>query len=69
MIDKIIAEQFSGMIVKVTTIDNFFFRGLLKTVTDNGVLIDDYKDGLKFIAFLDIRKLESWERKNGGRER
>lgn len=61
MIERSIAEEFLTHDVRVTTISNFHFKGLLKTVSDDGILIDDIKDGFKFISFIDIKNLEVWK--------
>lgn len=50
-------EMFLGKRIKVDRIDGFFYVGTLKRLTEDGLWIDDRKNGLMFISYDAISSL------------
>lgn len=64
MMDREAIEIFLGKKVKVEKGNGWFYRGIFK-VTDDGIILEDFKIGPIFIDFKDINSMEEWREEYG----
>jgi hypothetical protein len=58
--DRQAIEIFIGKKVKVEKGNGWFYRGYF-SVTQDGIILNDFKIGSIFIAFHDINSMEEWK--------
>jgi len=60
--DRISARYFLNKDVRIITNSTWFYKGLVKELTDDGLIIDDIKVGITFVSYSDIKTMENWRR-------
>lgn len=63
--DRTTARYFLNKDVRIVTNSTWFYKGLVKELTDDGLIIDDIKVGITFVSYSDIKTMENWRRENG----
>ncbi len=58
--DRETAKYFISKRVRVTTNKDWYYKGIVKEIGTDGLIIDDIKNGITFIDYTDIKNVESW---------
>lgn len=58
--DKELVELYKGQSVHIFLNNNFHFEGILESVGDTSLIIDDKMDGRTLIKFSDISEIKEW---------